>query len=65
MNFDEIRPEPPKPPPCRLQCAFCGYEAPKPEYKHTCWSAILLSIALFMMPIGLSAVALIKLGSVT
>lgn len=68
MDFNRVRPDPlskPKPPPCSLQCGFCGYAAPKPDYKHTCYSAILLGVVLLMMPIGLLVAVLIKLGLVT
>jgi hypothetical protein len=55
-RYEKERPKPtpkPKPPPNRLQCGFCGFTAPKPEFKHICWSGIALSISLVLLPICL------------
>lgn len=45
-------PPPPEPPPCRRQCGACGYTAPEPEYKHTCWYGISIISALALLPIS-------------
>ncbi|MBM7424933.1 hypothetical protein HNR64_003270 [Spongiibacter marinus] len=43
-------PEPPAPPPCRLQCGACGFTASEPAYKHFCWTGILMASALLAIP---------------
>ena len=54
-------PKPPKPPECIKQCGFCYYTAKKSEYKHTCWSAIIVSIALCSIPTSIIIFALFKI----
>jgi len=64
LNFDGIRPEPPKPPPPpekRLQCGCCGYTDVKSQYKHTCYAGISIGVLLAMMPICLIVIAVVKI----
>jgi len=51
-------PEPPVPPPRRLQCAACGFTASEPEYRHFCWAGILMGAALLAIPAILLAASI-------
>jgi len=54
-------PKPPIPPSSRLQCCACGYTALETECKHTCWSGLLFSISLTMVPIIIFLSVIIKM----